>query len=155
MVNHHIRYRDHDKIIPKQTRLIFQPNLAAHDDRSQKSNWASSPGSVWIGTDTESAARNLGPRMLRTALTTVGYEPSKPFAASLLWMLTDCILGHDSSIDEMRCCQCSVITVASVGRVAGGGPSFRYLLTVVRCQPVCSAISRIVHPCACRSLIFT
>ena len=125
MVNHHIRHRDHDKIIPKHTRLIFQPNLAAHVDRSQKSNWASSPGSVWIGTDTASAARNRGPRMSRTARTTVGYEPAKPVAASLLWMLTDCILGHFSSIVEMRACQCSVITVASVARVAGGGPFFR------------------------------
>ena len=48
VVNHQTRQRDHDKIIPKHTKVTFQPKRAAHDDTSQKSNWASSPG---VGVD--------------------------------------------------------------------------------------------------------
>src|SRR5699024_9535735 len=128
-------------------------NRAAHPCRSQKSNWASSPGAVWIGTDTAFAALNLGPRLSRTARTTVGYEPSKPSALSLLWTEIDNSRGCASSIVSILVRQCSVITVASVGRADGGGPFLRCRLTVVRCQPVSAAISLIVHPCLCRSLI--
>ena len=39
--------------------------------------------------------------------------------------------------------------------LAAGAPAFRYLLTVVRCQPVSSAISPIVQPCLWRSFTFT
>lgn len=70
-------------------------------------------------------------------------------------MLTACIRGHLSSITSMRSRQSSVITDGADSRRSGGGPCFNQSLTVVRCQPVSSAISWIVHPCACRSLIFT
>ena len=43
------------------TAVIGHPHRTAQSDRSQKSNWASSPGSVWIGTDAAGAARNRGP----------------------------------------------------------------------------------------------
>jgi len=58
-------------LIGKPTLLDGQPQRAAQSDRSQKSNWASSPGSVWIGIDTASAARNRGPRISRSSRVTV------------------------------------------------------------------------------------
>jgi len=48
VVNHHIRHRDHDKIIPKHHNTGANPTLRAHPEQSAKSNWASSP---WSGLD--------------------------------------------------------------------------------------------------------
>ena len=54
VVNHHIRHRDQHKIIPKHHNGVGHPT-ARPVRQSQKSNWASSPGSVWIGIDAEPA----------------------------------------------------------------------------------------------------
>ena len=72
VVNHHKRCRGHDEIAPNTRNGCSQPHSAEMWSRLQKSNWISSPGSVWIGTDTAAAARNRGPRTSRTARTTVG-----------------------------------------------------------------------------------
>ena len=72
MVNHQIRQRDQHKIIPKHHNTGPSPTCCDHAEQSEKSNWASSPGAVPIGTDAASVRRNLGPRWSRTHLATVG-----------------------------------------------------------------------------------
>jgi hypothetical protein len=71
VVNHHTRHLDQDKIIPKHHNRPVHPHRVAQSERSQKSNWASSPGSVWIGIDTRSAGENRGPRNSRNPRVTV------------------------------------------------------------------------------------
>ena len=71
-LNHQIRLRDQHKIIPKHHNTGPSPTRCDHPEQSEKSNWASSPGPVSIGTLAESARRNLGPRWARTQRATVG-----------------------------------------------------------------------------------
>lgn len=83
---------------------------------AQKSNWASSPGSVSIGTHTAFAALKRGPQVLRTARRAVGCDPSKPAAFNLLSTEIASNRGCALSIVPLNSRHLSVITVASVGR---------------------------------------
>ena len=70
-VNHHNRRRLQHKIIPKQRNGPPQPQRRACASRLHQSNWASSPGSVQIGTDTRSGALKRAPRIRRNCRVTV------------------------------------------------------------------------------------
>ena len=87
---------------------------------------------MWIGTDTADAARNRGPRMVRTSRTTVGYDPAKPSARILLCTDTANSRGCAVNNAATRAFQRASITFAASGTIRrpGGPPCFNHFAIV-------------------------
>ncbi len=96
-----------------------------HVEQSEKSNCASSPGGVSIGTDAPSARRKRGPRSSRTQRTTVGYDPVNPSAETISKSDFANSFGFPTSNDVSRSAHTGSITRSFSPTVrAGGGPPF-------------------------------
>jgi hypothetical protein len=134
VVNHQCFHRDQHKTNPKQRSVPVHPHAATSFVTSQKSNWASAPGAVSIGTDAARAALNRGPRLARTARTTVAYDPSNPSAFNASWIDVDNNDGCALSSSAIRRRHRSVNTTRSAAgaRRSGGPPALIHFAIVVR-----------------------
>ena len=124
-MNHHSRHRDQHKIIPKHHNTGPSPTRCDHAEQSEKSNCASSPGAVSIGTDAASARRNRGPRCSRTHRATVGYDPSNPSARTISNndVANNELLPTNNAVNRSAHRGSTTRSSSPIVRAAGGPPS--------------------------------